>query len=75
MKIGMLGTGAVGQALGAGFVALGHDVIDSRDPHSPKAQTWVTEHGERASANVPADAAAFGDVAVLATAWTHTCFS
>ncbi len=76
MKIGMLGTGQVGQALGAGFVALGHDVMmGSREPGSPKAQTWVAEHGERASAGTLADAAAFADVAVLATAWRGTAYA
>ena len=33
MKIGILGTGIVGQVLGSGFVGLGHDVkMGSRDP-------------------------------------------
>ena len=37
LKIGIVGTGDVGQVLGRGFTALGHEVkIGSRDPGSDK---------------------------------------
>lgn len=50
MKVGMLGTGNVGRALGRGFVSRGHEVMmGSRDPSSEKAREWVTSQGERAS--------------------------
>jgi len=73
MKIGILGTGDVGQVLGGGFAKLGHDVkIGSRDPNSDKVKAWVTKTSPRASAGTFAEAAVFAEVAVLATLWTGT---
>ena len=68
MKVGILGTGGVGQALGKGFVTLGHEVkMGSRDAKNEKAVAWAKEMGPKASAGTFADAASFGDVVVLAT--------
>jgi predicted dinucleotide-binding enzyme len=68
MKIGVLGTGDVGKALGNGFVALGHEVrMGSRSATSDKALAWTKEMGPKASAGTFADAASFGEVIVLAT--------
>jgi 8-hydroxy-5-deazaflavin:NADPH oxidoreductase len=68
MRVGILGTGAVGKALGKGFVTLGHDVkLGSRDAKNEKALAWATEMGGKASVGTFADAAAFGDIVVLAT--------
>ena len=68
MKVGVLGTGDVGKALGGGFLALGHEVkMGSRDAGNPKAQAWVKELGGRVSAGTFAEAAAFGEVVVVAT--------
>lgn len=73
MKIGILGTGDVGQALGRGFAALGHDVkMGTRDPKSEKIAAWVAKAGARASSGTFAEAAAFGDVLVIATLWSGT---
>ncbi len=73
MKIGILGTGDVGQALAAGFAALGHDVaVGTRDPGSEKVKALVGKAGPRARAASFGDAAAFGEVVVLATLWTGT---
>ncbi len=73
MKIGILGTGDVGQALGSGFVSLGHEVkMGSRDTGNEKARAWVAKTGQRASAATFAEAAAFADLAVLATLWSGT---
>ena len=70
MRIGMLGTGDVGRALGAGFASHGHHVmIGSRDPKQDKVQAWVKTTGSAASAGTFAEAAAFGEIAVLATSW------
>lgn len=72
-KIGILGTGDVGQALGTGFVSLGHEVkMGSRDPNNAKAKAWIGRNGARASSGTFAQAAAFCDVAVLATLWSGT---
>jgi predicted dinucleotide-binding enzyme len=73
MKIGVLGTGDVGRSLGTGFVALGHDVkMGARDANNEKAAAWVAKAGAHASAGTFADAARFGDVVVIATAWSGT---
>jgi predicted dinucleotide-binding enzyme len=70
VKIGILGTGDVGRALGNGFIALGHEVkMGSRDAHNEKAVAWASTAGINASAGTFADAAEFGDVIVLALSW------
>jgi predicted dinucleotide-binding enzyme len=66
VKVGVLGSGDVGRVLAAGFVALGHDVkIGSRDPG--KLQAWADAAGSHASTGTFAEAAAFGDIVVVAT--------
>jgi predicted dinucleotide-binding enzyme len=68
MRVGILGTGDVGKALGRGFVTLGHDVkMGSRDAKNVKALAWAKEAGARASVGTFADAASFGEIVVLAT--------
>jgi predicted dinucleotide-binding enzyme len=73
MKIGILGTGDVGQVLGAGFARMGHQVqMGSRNPDQEKVRSWVSETGAGVSAGSFADAAAFGEAVVLATLWAGT---
>jgi predicted dinucleotide-binding enzyme len=73
MKIGILGTGDVGRALGTGFVTLGHEVkMGSRNPRQETVREWLKKTGTRASAGTFAEAAAFGELAVLATSWSGT---
>ena len=73
MRVGILGTGDVGQALGTGFAKFGHEVkMGSRDPSQEKVQSWVMKTGSKASAGTFAEAAAFGEIVVLATLWTAT---
>jgi NADPH-dependent F420 reductase len=73
MKIGILGTGDVGQVLGRGFAEAGHDVkLGSRDKANEKAHAWAAKVGARASHGTFAEAAAFGEVVVLATLWSGT---
>jgi hypothetical protein len=68
MKIGILGTGDVGKALGKGFLALGHEVkMGAREASNEKAAAWVKESGAKASQGTFADAAEFGEIVVLAT--------
>ena len=68
MRVGILGTGEVGRAIGRGFVTLGHDVkMGGREAAGDKAVAWASEMGARASTGTFADAAAFGEVLVLAT--------
>ncbi len=66
MKVGVIGSGVVGQTLAAGFVKHGHDVeIGTREP--AKLKEWAAKNaGVRVKSF--AEAAAFGDVVVLAVA-------
>jgi len=71
VKIGILGTGMVGVALGSKLVQVGHDVkMGSRTPNNEKAVTWAKENGAHASYGTFADAAAFGEVVFNCTAGT-----
>lgn len=73
MKVGMLGSGGVGQSLGLGFASLGHEVMmGSRNPGKNEIKSWRARVGAKASAGTLAQAAAFGDLAVLATQWSGT---
>lgn len=68
MKIGILGSGDVARALARGLVALGHSVqLGTRRPH--QLAGFVAEL-QGASVAGPAEAAAFGDIAVLAVKGT-----
>jgi NADPH-dependent F420 reductase len=65
--IGVLGTGDVGRALAKGFADRGHEVvIGSRDPGKEDLVAWVGEQGGRVRAGTFAEAAASGEVIVLA---------
>ncbi|HNN93786.1 MAG TPA: NAD(P)-binding domain-containing protein [Pseudomonadota bacterium] len=73
LKIGILGTGDVGRALGNGFVSLGCQVMmGSREAGNEKAAAWARGAGELASSGTFAEAAAFADIVVLATLWSGT---
>ena len=73
MKVGVLGSGDVGQVLGAGFAAIGHQVkIGTRSPAQDKIRNWVAQVGANASAGSFAETAALGDLLVLATLWSAT---
>jgi predicted dinucleotide-binding enzyme len=63
MKIGVLGTGMVGEAIGTKLVQLGHEVkMGSRTAHNDKAAAWVKQNGDKASQGTFAEAAAFGEI-------------
>jgi predicted dinucleotide-binding enzyme len=64
MKIGVLGSGDVAKSLARGFLAHGHrPMLGTRDP--TKLNGWVAQNPDAAAGGF-ADAAAFGDVLVLA---------
>lgn len=66
MKIGILGTGMVGEALGTKFVQLGHQVkMGSRTANNDSATKWAAKNGASASTGTFADAAAFSEIAFL----------
>jgi len=63
MKIGILGTGMVGDAIGTKLVQLGHEVkMGSRSVNNEKAAAWVKKNGRHALQGTFADAAAFGEI-------------
>ena len=63
MHIGILGTGVVGQTIGARLTQLGHDVmLGSRSATNEKAAKWVSENAPRATQGTFADAAQFGSI-------------
>ena len=63
VRIGILGTGVVGQTIGGKLADLGHDVkLGSRTATNEKAAKWVAQHGSHASQGTFADAASFGEI-------------
>jgi 8-hydroxy-5-deazaflavin:NADPH oxidoreductase len=63
MKIGVLGTGVVGNAIASKLAAIGHDVMmGSRTADSPKATTWAKTVAARGHVGTFADTAAFGEL-------------
>jgi len=68
--IAIIGTGEVAGALGPEFAALGHQVVyGSRNPDRDVVRRLVARTGESASATGQAQAAAQGDIVVLAVPW------
>jgi 8-hydroxy-5-deazaflavin:NADPH oxidoreductase len=66
MKVGVIGSGVVGQTLAAGFLKHGHQVeIGTRDPG--KLKDWAAKH-KGAAVKSMGEAATFGEVVVLAVA-------
>jgi NADPH-dependent F420 reductase len=71
MKIGIIGSGMVGQQLGIGFTRTGNEVmIGTRD--KSKLNDWKKKAGVKASSGSNEEAAKFGEIIVLATAWSGT---
>jgi len=63
MKIGVLGTGTVGETIAGKLALLGHDVkMGAREAGNEKAAAWAKGAGQRASHGAFADAAAFGEI-------------
>src|SRR3954466_5698629 len=63
MRIGVLGTGMVGQTIAKKLVELGHEVrMGAREAGNEKARQWVMNAGPRASHGTFSDAASFGEV-------------
>lgn len=67
MRVGILGSGMVGQSLAQGFAALGYDVkVGTRD--ISKLEKWQKElNSPKVSLGSFAEAASFGEALVLAT--------
>ena len=69
MKIGVLGSGIVSKVLADGFIKHGHQVkMGTRD--ISKLEDWKTNAGEKGSVGSFSEAAAFGELVVLAVKGT-----
>ena len=63
MKLGVLGTGMVGHAIGTKLVQMGQEVMmGSRSSTNEKAAAWVKANGPKASQGTFTDAAKFGEI-------------
>ncbi len=70
MKIGILGTGAVGQSLAKGFAETGHEVvIGTRDPNNEQIKETIQKLGNSIKLVSFAEAAQFSELAVFAINW------
>jgi predicted dinucleotide-binding enzyme len=69
MKIGILGSGIVGQTLGSGFIKHGHQVKIGTG-NLGKLNDWLGISGSNGSVGSFADAASFGEIIVLAVKGT-----
>src|SRR5262249_47177892 len=66
MKVGVLGSGTVGQTLAAGFLKHKHEVmVGTREPQDKDVQAWTAKN-PGARVGTFADAARFGELLVLA---------
>lgn len=73
MKIGIIGSGDVAQTLGAGLLAAGHSVmIGTRDPKRKTLLSWNKKQKNKAEIGNTTQAAAYGELAILAVAWHAT---
>ncbi|MBN8584305.1 MAG: NAD(P)-binding domain-containing protein [Ignavibacteria bacterium] len=66
MKIGILGSGAVGKALAIGFTAEGHEtMLGTRDPKAAKITEWLSGNGKGVKAGTFEQTAAYGEIIIL----------
>jgi len=65
LRLGVIGAGHLGGAVGRGWVKSGHEVMFA-SRHPENLQPWVQPLGNRASVGTPGQAAAFGDVILIA---------
>lgn len=73
MKIGILGSGVVGNTLGTALIAKDHEVkMGSRDAANEKAAEWTKQNGKNATQGTFEDAAVFGDIIFNCTKGEHS---
>lgn len=72
MKIGILGSGNVGQTLAIGFLKLGYEVmLGTRNIQKEEVQKWSLEN-PNCKIGTFSDTASFGEVIFICTLWTGT---
>ncbi len=69
MKIGIIGSGNVGKALGEAWVKKGHQVLFSFSRDFHKLRDYAAGLGRNASAGTPAEAVKSGEVVLFAPPW------
>lgn len=69
MKIGIIGSGRIGGALGKIWAASGHQIMFSGSRDEQKLQVIAQSAGANAASGSPKQAAEFGDVVLLAVPW------
>lgn len=69
IRIGVIGSGNVGRAIGTVWVSAGHEVMFA-SRHIEHDQALAAELGEGALAGTPAEAAAFADVILMAVPYS-----
>lgn len=68
MKIGIIGSGAVGQQLATAFLSEGHEaMLGTRSTSKPEVQDWKSKNA-KGQIGTFAEVAAFGEIIVLAVA-------
>jgi 8-hydroxy-5-deazaflavin:NADPH oxidoreductase len=73
MKIAIIGAGNVGGTLGRAWAKKGHEIFFGvRHPQDDKTRQLLQSIGPKAQAGTVAEAAASGEVIVLATPWQGT---
>lgn len=73
MKIGIIGTGNVGTALGKVWAKKGHEIkFGTRDVKHSKIPELIKDVGKNATAGTIKEAADFGEIVVLAIPWSAT---
>lgn len=73
MKIGILGAGNAGGALGEGWAKYGHEVcFGVRNPDAEDIKTTLARMGGRGKAATAVSAAEFGEIVVNALPWPAT---
>ncbi len=71
MRIGILGSGRMGGALGKLFARAGHEVTFSHSRKREKLEALARDAGKRARAGSPADAVRDADAVLLAVHWNQ----
>lgn len=73
MKVAVLGTGQVGNAIANKLIQLGHQVMmGSRTSNNEKALIFLAQHPSNAKIGTFAEAAAFGELLINCTAGVHS---
>ena len=71
MRIGILGSGAMGGTLGVLFARAGHDVVFSYSRDEHKLDALAREAGPKASVGTPREAVRHADAILIAVHWTR----